>query len=505
MIENTTLNESKLLLLLQHLDKKETKELGLWLRSPIHNTSEDVIKLYEGIQSKHRNLKKPIHRIDLLKHLDIKLSKTQKHISPQHEKQLRQVMYKLTIQTQDFLVWKRSQVDSTATKRHLMDTLLEKKLYQLIPPILTKAKKELHAQPIRDMQFCDNSFQLTEMEFYMSVLTRHRNKPMSIEEVINTLRQSFLSRLLKYYCAAANYQKILKTEQDYPLMSAVKHHVENSIDKDIPIIKVYHTLLKLTQDEKPEDFYDLKKYVFDNLDAFDSTEIRQFFNFMCNYCNFSILNGKKEFIEETHAIHQKGIELKCWSTGIFFSEHQFIHVVKNALTLNKKAWVNTFVEAHHKLLNPSVHDNIFNYSKALIAFQHQQFEDTQDYLVKINNSEDFVYHVEYKILYIKIYYDSNELNIGNIDTHPINYELEAIRHYVRTEKQAKMSETSRQIYNNFVNLFRRILERKKKHIMGENPTQQSIQRLHDELPTIQPLAERDWLEEKIVELLKESQ
>jgi len=504
MVENITLNDSKLLLLLQHLDKKETKELGLWLRSPIHNTSEDVIKLYEGIQSKHRNFKKPIFRIDLLKHLDIKFPKAQKHISPQHEKQLRQVMYKLTIQIQDFLIWKRGQVNNTAAKRHLMDALLEKKLYQLVPPILTKAKKELEAQPIRDMQFCDNSFQLIEMEFYISVLTRHRNKPMSIEEVVNALRQSFFSKLLKYYCAAANYQKILKTKKDYPLMGVIKQHVENSIDREIPIIRVYHTLLKLTQDEKQEDFYDLKNYLFNHLEAFDSTEIRQFFNFMCNYCNFSILNGKKELIKEVHAIHQKGIELKCWSTGIYFSEHQFIHIIKNALILDKKEWVNTFVEHHHELLNPNVHHNIFNYSKALIAFQHQQFEDVQDYLIKINNSEDFVYHVEYKILYIKIYYDSNKLNIDNIDTHPINYELEAIRHYVRPEKQAKMSETSRLIYNNFVNLFRRILERKKKHIMGETLTQQSIQRLHDELPTIQPLAERDWLEEKIVELLKES-
>jgi len=50
-MKNSDVNNAKVLILLRQFDKKEWKDLGLWLHSPIHNSSEKVIKIYEYLRN----------------------------------------------------------------------------------------------------------------------------------------------------------------------------------------------------------------------------------------------------------------------------------------------------------------------------------------------------------------------------------------------------------------------------------------------------------------------
>jgi len=282
----------------------------------------------------------------------------------------------------------------------------------------------------------------------------------------------------------------------------IKTYLENSSDKEIPVIRVYYSLLKLLENEQSEDYYDLKNYLFKYLNNFGTTDIRHFFNVMTNHCNWKMKYGASEFIQERFEVYKKGIELKCWSAGTYFSEHQFIHVVKTALALHEIDWVQTFFEEHKKLLNPKVREVFVNYYQALLAFELKEYDKAQDYLGRINTSDDFAYHIQFKILYVKIFYDTQTLNIDNADTHPINYEIEALRQYLLEGNNKNMAETIRQVYSNFTNFFKRILNRKKKLIYDEPLNQTNIHVLQNDLAELNPLIERTWLEEKIDELMQ---
>jgi len=422
-MKNSTLKNSKVLVLLHQFSNKELKELGLWLRSPIHNSSEKVIKLYECIKNKQRNTTTPLNEHILLKSIGVLHSSSQKKIIMREDRKvLQQTLHLLYLQTQDFLVWKNIQQDDIQTKRHLMDAFLEKTTYKLVPPILNKSKNKLAATALRDIKYCEDVFSLTEMEFYLTILLGNRNTDTELQHLIETLRQSFFSKSLKYYCSVITYEKILNIKFDCPFLKHIKAHLESGTDRDIPVIHVYYSLLKLLEYEKPEDFYTLKNYLFRHLDNFGMTDIRQFFNHMTNYCIWKIRNGSQEFLQERFEVYQKGIELKCWSAGTYFSEHQFVHIVKTALALNEIDWVQTFFEEHKNLLNPKVQDVFVNYYEALLAFELKEYDKVQDYLGQINTADDFVYYVQFKILYIKIFYDIQDLNIDNAETHLINYE-----------------------------------------------------------------------------------
>lgn len=500
MSEKQYLHNSKLLLLLRTLDKKERKQFGLWLSSPFHNTAEEVCRLYDGLLS-HKNLNQPVLKSNLLQYIEKSfVPNKQGDISPRDDLMLRKAMSKLTTQLQDFLIYQKTKEDTLREKRYLMDVLIERKLYKLVPAVLTKSKKELEALPKRNIKYYENIFQITEMEFYQNIILNNRNAQIDIQQVIDKLWQAHICKVLRYYCAAKSREKIVKINCEYPMLDALKTYLENSPNKDIPIIRAYYVLLHLLEKEESQYFYELKTYLFANLDIFDLVEIRQFFNFLTNYCTRAIHIGESKFIQERQDLYEMGLQLKCWSEGTYFSRHQFIHIARNALWLHKIDWANDFTQKYQSMLHPDVKINTLHYCRALAAFEQGKHEEAQDELIQITNTEDFAYHIEFKILLIKIYHEQQPLTEDNADSHPINYELEAIRHYTLSTRNKRISESTRQAYNNFVNLLKRILNRKKKLLYGETLKTSGLQKLIKELDTEIPLVEREWLRHKVVEL-----
>jgi len=483
MEKNDILQTSKVFILLCQLNKKEFKDFGLWLRSPIHNKSEKVIKLYEFIK-KHKDNYYEINERILLRDAGIISSASKRQaISLKDIKTLRQVMHLLRIQVDDFLAWRSLHQDDTEKKCRIMDVLLEKTMYALIPQVLNKVKIGLESSTIRDIKYCENVFRITEMEFYLEILQNNHNTKKA-QDTIDTLRQSFISKLLKYYCSLLSVEKINKNKYQYPLLKHIKQHLEsNHTDRSIPVIYVYYALLRLIEEEKQEDYHDVKKYLFKYSHHFSTTYIRQFFNILTNYCYRKIKNGEDEFIQERFGIFKKGIELKCWSSGTYFSGHQFIHIVKTALFLSKLDWLDKFFQEHNNLLNPNVKDVFVNYYHALVAFKLKQYDAAQHHLHTISADKDFIYYMQTKVLLIKIHYDKNELIFSNAEEHPINYDLEAI--------------------SNFANFFKRILNRKKKIIYKEPLSKANLKALQNDLAKLKPLIERTWLEKKIEELMQE--
>ena len=198
-MEKQTINESKLVQLISYLRDKEFKELGLWVRSPIHNTNQNVIDLCDVLK-KYRKAVKPISILAVMKQLDI-LPRTarEKDVCMRSKQELRRTMHLLTEQIEHFLVWKKTQTDTITCKRRLMEELYAREAYQLIPAIMKKARKIHETSPLRDVQYCKDEYQLAEMDLYMTTILKNRNMAGNIEQTVDALRQYSVSQLLRYY------------------------------------------------------------------------------------------------------------------------------------------------------------------------------------------------------------------------------------------------------------------------------------------------------------------
>lgn len=502
MTEKDILKGSKLMILISHLDKKEFKDLGYWLRSPIHNSSKNVIKLYDILHHKYRKSSKLPNTFQVMQHIGIlPKAKKYKDITYKHKQDLRQTMSLLTIQIQDFLIWKKTQENPIERNRRLMDALLEKQLFDLIRPIMNKSRKMQKALALRDVAYCEDDYKLTEMDFYMAIFLKNRNAAAAMKDTVNALEQSCLSQLLRYYCAVSNAKHIVKTE-DFPLMDLLRNYVENSKSKQVFTVQIYYRLLKMLEDEQPQDYHALKVQLFDNLGSFSTNELRQFLNFMSNHCMRMIRQGNEIFTSEQFDIFVVGLQHNCWTTGVYFSSPLFAEIVQTALSLNKLTWTDDFLTDYGDKLPPESKDNTLNYCLALAAFQKKDYDLAQEHLMGVHTAEDFIYHLKFKILLIKIYYDKNELTFANAEEHPINNELKALIQYVLPSTNKKMSETIRQQYSNFANFFKRILHRKNRGLLGYKLTSGDIKMLQTDLAGLKPLIERGWLVEKIGELVE---
>jgi|GEM_PF-725137 len=505
---NNTLN-SNLLNLLSNLNKKEHTEFGKWLRSPVHNNSKGIVQLYEGIKGVIQGDKvKSIFHLDMLKYIGaLPRSAKQQNITSAHKKTLEQLTYKLNVQLKDYLIWKKVKGDDILSNQQFIETLLIRGMHNEMAPIIKQTKKKLHNYTYRDIYYCESAFKLSEMEFFLSKILHNRNSEIvigSTQNLLDRLREYNLSYLLKYLCAATSLEQVFDAKLDYPLREAIRQHLATHPDKEQASVGVYYRLLELLLNQRPEDYQELKAFLFENLNVFETGEIRQFFNHMTNSCTLMIRNQNTNFITEKHEIYEKGLELECWTKNMFFSEFQFVHIVRNALLLeDKEEWTANFIIEYQSTLRQEVKDYVCSFCNALLAYHNKQFKEAMNRLPTQEVPKDFAYFLDIKILKVKIHYDSDDWGFLPNGGYAILNELENIYNYVNHPSR-EITQNIRKQYTNFINIFKRIFNRKRRLDYPDDTspvTQANLQALQNDLTHLKPLIERTWLEEKVTELM----
>ncbi len=496
--------DSKLLVLLASLNDQEFKELGLWVNSPIHNLSPRTIKLYDAIKVKTKKNKK-IELHYLLKQTGIiKKEKQKKEISLKDVQQYRIAASKFTQQIQEFLIWKQDSQDSVRKSRVLMDQLIARKLYQLVPPILNKSKKQLEATQLRDIPYCINKYQLDEMQFYMHLKQKNRSSIESLKQVVESLQISCLSQLFRYYVAIVNTNNLISIDEDFALMHTLTQHMSNERDLKHFTAQIYFKLLVLIEKGSPDDYFQFKELLFNSIDSFNANELRQFFGFLTNFCSQMIAHGYTNFLQERLGIYKAGLKTNSWTAGIDFSNHQFVNIVNAGLKVNENEWVKEFIETYKNQLNSRVRQDTVHLCYALLEFENMDYSSAQDQLNQISKSEDFLHHSLLEVLLIKIYFLSEELTFENFSVHPIHSRLKAFQAYLKIASGKKLSPQMNSMYMNFILIFKQIILLKKKLLNSSKHDATAYKKLEISIKTlrskcikIKPLTERNWLLQEI--------
>jgi len=192
-MEKVPFSESKLMILTRHLNEKEFKTIGLWVKSPCHNGSKSVIKLY-GIIKKYRKTDKPIDNLIVMKTMGmLPRSAKQKDITPKHKADLRVTMHSLATLIEDFIIWEKTKEDEVGSKLLLIDAFLGRQTYTLVAPTMKKARKIHEASPFRDTKYWEDSYDFDAMDFYLDIGLKNRNAANKIKYVLDSLHQSCLS------------------------------------------------------------------------------------------------------------------------------------------------------------------------------------------------------------------------------------------------------------------------------------------------------------------------
>ena len=178
------MKKSQLINILKTYSAKDIREMRKWLLSPAHNQRQDVIQLFEFFfddnhLSKEDYLEKPL---------------VFSWIYPKEtydDAKMRQVMFFLLKNIEDFLTFQEIQEDEVNMKTILSSVYRKRKLNKLFEKNIKLSGQIQQKSIIQNEKFYRNEYQL-QLEKY-TYLSSLNQLSQNIQEVSNTLDISFLS------------------------------------------------------------------------------------------------------------------------------------------------------------------------------------------------------------------------------------------------------------------------------------------------------------------------
>jgi len=490
---------SKLLVLLNSLEPIEMKELALWLNSPLFNRSSKTIDLFVFLRKKvwKKEISFPLYKAIKATKL-LSSESTSKNVSPKDKQALWKIAGQLTQQIEEYLKWKKFKDQKIYGNWLLMNTYLEKQLYDQNKILLNKTRKLHEQSSFRDIAHCKDEFTLSEMEFFMEIILKNRKAGTSMIRTMDSLRIASFAHLLRYYCILTNFKNLVSLESESSFKKVLLMHLEDNEVLNDFTVNLYYRLLLMLESGKNEDYFTFKETLFSSLTSFDKNELRQLFAFMSNFCLRKANEGDTTLGKELFEIYEQGLKMGCWTAGIYFSQHQFIRILEVSLHQKKLDWAKQFIETYKDSLDPNLAKNTMLYSKSTLAFHEKNFDLSQEYLSKITKLEDFYSKLEAKVLLVKIYYE-NDLSFETFEGHPIHSELEALKVNTLKGSGKKIAAIARPKFSNFSVILKKVLSLRRLKFNGKL-SRSKINALTVALENLKPVTSRTWLKEKLEEL-----
>lgn len=498
-MQEQSINNSKLIQLLESLDTKELKQFEDYLNSPYFNKNQKVVQLFQMLKKHYPKFEKSISKKELFTKLAGVKYKKNETLNSKDDQKLRYLMNQITNYVQDFIIDQNARSKGVERNTLLLESVLDRRMYKLYPKIIKQVSQEHHNQPHRDNRFYQLEHRLQESEFHYKQIVGNRNKENGLQNVINNFHYYYLADQLRYFCAAINRENILNIKYDFPLKNELISHLKATSYEHIPIIDIYFKIiLLLTEDEADSNFQKLKQQMKNSESQFPKDELRQIYGFMLNFSNRRIKSGKSSYFQERFDIYENGLILNIWTAGLYFSINHFILIIRNALALSKFEWTSNFLETHKHELEQRFQSTIPSFAKAYLYFHQKKYNIAHEYLLQVGEPEDFYYELYYRTLIIQIYYEKSSGGLEDRYENPIINAIDALRFYINRNHSEYIKET----YSNFVNLMKRIC-RIKFSSQIDPPSEKHLQKVIQDILTTELLVERHWLSEKANEFIQQ--
>lgn len=486
--DNLLAPKSTLLLLIKTLKPKEWTRFKDFVDSPFFNKDERIHRLFQLLDKKYP-FKDGVYKTDLLPAFGLKTKYAKGYkLSHKEDGALRKLMMRFSNLLKEYIIYEFSKNKETRRQRNLVDYLMMRKQYALIPKIIKKQTQKIEKEEVLNQAFYHDKFVMAEAEFYMLIIMNDQKNEATTQYLINSFIDYVLSTIMIYYCAAYNRETILTLSHDYPLIDSFLQYIQQNQERISPLARTYFHVFNLIKYDNSDEFFLIKQIMADH-PTFDVTTQRQIYSHLLNYCSKQIRLGGFQYRTEKHSIYIKALSIKMLSSGLYFSAQHFLLIAKNALKLKHFEWAWTFIVNYKYELNPK-----FNSQYQLVLghyhFYTKNYADALDCLIKINYSKDFFSILQYRVLWIQIHYENERIHDAQVDN-----ALEAMRQYLSNEE--KMSQRIKDSHYNFMKLTKRLL-RWRQSIQQEKK-EYVINKLKTDILETKYLDERDWLLEKVNE------
>ena len=270
--------------------------------------------------------------------------------------------------------------------------------------------------------------------------------------------------MLKAYIKLFMSNSLMKFNYNFKFMDAILNHLKEEIDSydHVKLIRVFYELLSIMKAErKPENYYKFRDLLDKNKDIIERFFLRELYIELFNHCKYLQHKGVVPFAAETFELMNKMIE-----EGLFYDENTIMpeqnyrSLIAVGLRLGKMDWTKEFINTYKNNLMTEIKEDSFNYNMAAFYYMMAKsvsqkekkalYDSALSCLAKVFTNELYFYS-EVRILYLKIYIETDELNsaVSIIDN---------FRHYLKNNKFIVAENYNDSI--NFINSCEKIIKLK---------------------------------------------
>ncbi|HMX39063.1 MAG TPA: hypothetical protein PK971_05440, partial [Saprospiraceae bacterium] len=268
-----------------------------------------------------------------------------------------------------------------------------------------------------------------------------------------------------------------------PMLAQLRPHAQVMA----PIVEVYEQMLALIElpDAGMDDLQGLLALLQRHDAVLDAETLDNAESFACNFCTAQYNHSRYEYLPVLYDLLLHRLRHgRLYKDGLMPINH-FQQLVAVGLRMKQPDWVRDFLEQHRgRLVGGRQADEAWDFNYARYLLHTGQQAQALDLLAA--NYEEMQYKFAAKVLEIQALYET--------DSPLLDSKLDAAKVFFFREK--KLPDDKKALYNDFVDMMKQIIHPKTLHDPGR------IRRLIEKVNSLPGIAERDWVLQRLEDLLE---
>ncbi|MFN0036401.1 MAG: hypothetical protein ACKVUS_15150 [Saprospiraceae bacterium] len=460
----------KLIPLLASLSKNDWHWLQKFVNSPIYNQHSAVVRLFEFFRKKPLVSEKQYSSEFLHKNLfpETPFDAAKTHHAANY----------LLRTTEEYLAWDEWWQDTPERQRYLLQAYRHRGLDRHFAETLGKLERSIQQQPLRDAEHYRLRYHIAFEAYQHSMQSGGRSTVEQLKPLSDWHDVSFVAEKLKNACGIYSNRRLLHTELDMGLLSAVLDFVSArpTLLGHTAVAVYFHGYHALNEPNEDAHFFALKKLLGSAALEFPLAELRDVYLIAVNFCIHRINLRQENYLREVFDLYKTGLESGVFLEHGHISRFTYTNIALTALRLQEFDWTYKFLLGYHEKLPEMQRQGTFAFNLARYHCERGDYAQAMPLLLEMD-FDDVPQNLTAKAMLAKMYWETNALDA-------LESLLASFAAYLRRKRQ--VSEQRRTAYQNFVRLVRRL--------QAMPPRDKAARAaLREEIEQTTLVAEKDWL------------
>lgn len=457
--------------LLEKLNKTELRELKKLARSPSATHRPEIAQMFDTLtKSLYRG--KPLPDKQTLFNAVF-------GSSLYDDQRLRSLMSDLHLLVEEYLLARATLADEVQANLQLAQFYRQRGLNKHFAMTLKKVTSIQAKSRHRNADYFDGQLRfLVEASQFQS--TDRRADRLNLQEISDTMDILYLAQKLRHACSQLSHRAVYQTDYQFGLLQAWINELEEGPYLRTPAIALYYYCYRfLTEEYSQAYFRQFRDQLLHHGLQFPKEELKDLYRAALNFCIRKLNEGSLDFAREGWELYQEGLKSDLFIEHNRLSRFTFDNIVGFGLRLEAHAAVRQFIEQYQIYLAPDYAESTVLFNLSRLAYSLKNYDGALAYLQQAN-PKDLVNQLICKTLQLKIYYETNELDL--LESH-----LDSFRLFIR---RREVSDYHRQNFQNIITYTRKLIA------LYPGDTSER-QRLREAIQEEKVLSEKEWLLEKL--------